>query len=162
MALPAWPDCLKPSRSRDRRRFGWSISRTYPNGGSIRLRSQRKREETPGGAGNPPIVVDWEPVLHRVLEDVRSATPPSTIAARFHNGLVDAIVDVAQTVGQPRVVLTGGCFQNRLLTERATDALVAAGFEVLLHRQTPPNDGCVSLGQIAVAAAKLRGDVPCV
>jgi hydrogenase maturation protein HypF len=46
-----------------------------------------KTEETPGGAGNRPIVVDWEPVLHRVLEDVRSATPPSTIAARFHNGL---------------------------------------------------------------------------
>ena len=123
-----------------------------------------KAETQVGGGADAyaPVILDWEPALHAVIEDVRSATPPATIAARFHNGLVSAIVDIAHAVGQPRVVLTGGCFQNRLLTERATEALVAAGFEVLLHRQTPPNDGCVSLGQVAVAAAKLRGDVSCV
>ena len=61
----------------------------------------------------------------------------------------------AQAVGQPRVALTGGCFQNRLLTERAAERLARAGFEVLLHRQVPPNDGGISLGQVAVAAARL-------
>ena len=54
-----------------------------------------------------------------------------------------------------RVALTGGCFQNRLLTERAAERLERAGFEVLLHRLVPPNDGGISLGQIAVAAARL-------
>ena len=115
-----------------------------------------------------PAVLDWEPLVEAVVEDVRRGVSVSLIAARFHNGLVRAIVDVANHVAsrpsnsRPRVALTGGCFQNRLLTERVTEALVAAGFEVLLHRQTPPNDGCVSLGQVAIAAARLSGDVACV
>jgi hydrogenase maturation protein HypF len=53
------------------------------------------------------------------------------------------------------VALSGGCFQNRLLTELTTRALRERGFEVLLHRQVPPNDGGISLGQVAVAAARL-------
>lgn len=108
------------------------------------------------------MILDWAPMLDALLEDVRHATEASIIAARFHNGLVRAIVDTAQAVGQLRIALTGGCFQNRLLTERAAAALRAEGFDVLLHRLTPPNDGGVSLGQVAVAAARLRGDASCV
>lgn len=102
------------------------------------------------------LVLNWEPLIRAVLDDVAQGIAPSIIAARFHNGLIRAIVEVARTVDQPRVALTGGCFQNRLLTEGACTALTAAGFDVLMHRQTPPNDGCVSLGQVAVAAAQLR------
>jgi hydrogenase maturation protein HypF len=58
-------------------------------------------------------------------------------------------------VGERRVALTGGCFQNRMLVERSADGLGQAGFEVLLHRVVPPNDGGISLGQIAVASARL-------
>jgi hydrogenase maturation protein HypF len=54
------------------------------------------------------------------------------------------------------VALSGGCFQNRLLAERAARALEAAGIPVLLHRLVPPNDGGISLGQVAAAAARLR------
>jgi hydrogenase maturation protein HypF len=78
------------------------------------------------------------------------------IAARFHNALVEAIVAVASSVGVERVALTGGCFQNRLLVERAARRLGAAGFEVLLHREVPPGDGGISLGQVVVAAAALE------
>lgn len=92
-----------------------------------------------------------------VVADLRRGVPQGIIAARFHNALVEAIVAVAQNVGAARVALTGGCFQNRLLTERAADRLQRAGFEVLLHRHVPPNDGGISLGQVAVAAAKLSG-----
>lgn len=103
--------------------------------------------------GSPaPITLDWGPLLEAVIADVREGVPVGTIAGRFHNALVDALVRVAEAVGHPRVALTGGCFQNRLLTERSLAALQAAGFEVLLHRQVPPNDGGISLGQIAVAA----------
>jgi hydrogenase maturation protein HypF len=64
-------------------------------------------------------------------------------------------VEVARRVGCPRVALTGGCFQNKLLTERAAAALRREGFEVLLHREVPPNDGGICLGQAAVAAARI-------
>jgi hydrogenase maturation protein HypF len=61
-------------------------------------------------------------------------------------------------VGERRVALSGGCFQNRILTERTARALEAAGHEVLVHRRVPPNDGGVSLGQAAVAAARAAGE----
>jgi hydrogenase maturation protein HypF len=105
--------------------------------------------------GDSPIVLDWGALVEAVLEELGQGVAPGTIAARFHNALAVAIVDLARAVGQERVALTGGCFQNRLLTERAAQGLEKAGFQVLLHRQAPPNDGCISLGQIAVAAARL-------
>ena len=103
----------------------------------------------------PPLVLDWQPLVAEILADLRRGVPQGIIAARFHNALVEAIVAVAQNVGAARVALTGGCFQNRLLTERASDRLQRAGFEVLLHRQTPPNDGGISVGQVVIAAAQL-------
>ncbi len=103
------------------------------------------------------LTLDWRPLIEAVLADVRRGTPIGTISARFHNGLVHAMIEVARRVGQPRVALTGGCFQNRILTERAAAALARAGFEVLLHRHVPPNDGGISLGQVAVAASVVGG-----
>ncbi len=106
--------------------------------------------------GPSSFVLDWQPLLDALLADLRRGVPQGIMAARFHNALVATIVAVAQAVGQPRVALTGGCFQNRLLVERTADRLVHAGFDLLLHRQVPPNDGGISLGQIAVAAARLQ------
>jgi hydrogenase maturation protein HypF len=103
-----------------------------------------------------PIILDWEPLVRAVIDDMRRKTPVGTISARFHNALIDALVSVAGQIGAERVALTGGCFQNRLLTERAAERLSAAGHRVILHRQVPPNDGGVALGQVAVAAAQLR------
>jgi hydrogenase maturation protein HypF len=108
--------------------------------------------------GRSLLVLDWQPLLEGILADLRRGVSQGIIAARFHNALVDAIVAVAQAVGEPRVALSGGCFQNRLLTERAADRLEQAGFEVLLHRQVPPNDGGISLGQVVVAAARLSAE----
>ena len=115
-------------------------------------------DSLPGAAragARPPLVLDWGPLLEAVLEDVRRGVPRGLISARFHNGLVRAAVNVAAVVGEERVALSGGCFQNRLLTERLAAALEQAGHTVLLHAQVPPNDGGVSLGQIVVAAAQL-------
>jgi hydrogenase maturation protein HypF len=108
------------------------------------------------GEEQSTIVLDWQPLVESVLEDLRREVKPGLISARFHNSLVEAMVAVAENVGEPQVALSGGCFQNRLLTERAVRRLGQAGFEVLLHRQVPPNDGGISLGQVMVAAARLK------
>jgi len=102
-----------------------------------------------------PRILDWRRMIGAVLEDLRRGSPAAVIAARFHNALAEGIVKVAEAVGEERVALAGGCFQNRRLTERAAQRLEEAGFRVLLHRQVPPNDGSISLGQAAVAAARL-------
>jgi hydrogenase maturation protein HypF len=96
-------------------------------------------------------VVDWEPMLRALLDDVRQGVSRERIAAKFHNALAEIIVAVAQRVGEERVVLTGGCFQNKYLTERAVQRLAAEGFRPYWHQRVPPNDGGIALGQ-AVAA----------
>jgi hydrogenase maturation protein HypF len=62
------------------------------------------------------------------------------------------IVAVARRVGEERVVLTGGCFQNKYLTERAIARLREEGFRVYWHQRIPPNDGGIALGQIVAAS----------
>jgi hydrogenase maturation protein HypF len=94
-------------------------------------------------------VVDWAPTLAALLEDRESV---GVAAARFHNALVEAMVQVARRVGEPRVVLTGGCFQNRYLTERAVRRLREEGFRPYWHQRVPPNDGGIALGQVMAAA----------
>jgi hydrogenase maturation protein HypF len=101
-------------------------------------------------------IIDWRPTVEAALADVRAGVGLGVIAARFHNTMVDVIVDIARATGESRVALSGGCFQNRLLTERAVQRLRELGFTVLLHRQVPPNDGGISLGQVATAAARLE------
>jgi len=103
-----------------------------------------------------PLRLDWAPLLDALLADLQRGVERGVLAARFHNALVAMGVAVAQSVGHPQVALSGGCFQNRRLTETLGDRLRAAGFTVLLHRQVPPNDGGVSLGQVMVAAETIR------
>jgi hydrogenase maturation protein HypF len=104
----------------------------------------------------PLIEVDWRPLVAAILDDLQQGTLQAIMAAKFHNALVESMLRVAQSIGEPRIALSGGCFQNRLLTERAIQRLGNAGFKLLLHRQVPPNDGGISLGQVVVAAAKLQ------
>lgn len=106
-------------------------------------------------SSSTPYILDWQSLIEAILYDLSHHVSPATIAARFHNALVDAIVAVALEIGHPRLALSGGVWQNRLLSERAYQQLREKGFEVILHWQVPPNDGGISLGQIAVAASRL-------
>lgn len=95
---------------------------------------------------------NWAPLIEAVRSDAARGVAPALIAARFHNALVEWIVRVARWVGVPQVVLSGGCFQNSYLVERAAAALEARGFSVYTHQRVPPNDGGIALGQAVMAA----------
>jgi len=127
---------------------------------SISIRTEdgrRKTEENLSVRGLPSsVILDWQPLIESILADLSRGIERSMIAAKFHNALVRVIVETAKQIGEENVALSGGCFQNRFLTERAATALTQAGFRVLLHRHVPPNDGCISLGQVVVAAARLE------
>jgi len=100
-------------------------------------------------------MVDWRPMISAVLDDLRRGHRSELVTARFHVGLAEGAVRVAQAAGLPRVVLTGGCFQNRLLLSLVRQGLESAGFTVYSHGLVPPNDGGLSLGQAVVAAHRL-------
>jgi len=98
--------------------------------------------------GKAPLILDWQPVIEGILADLEHGLPIGEISAKFHNSLVEAIVIIARRVGEPKVALTGGCFQNRYLTERAVKRLQQEGFHAYWHQRVPPNDGGIALGQI--------------
>ncbi len=106
-----------------------------------------------------PFEIDLRPAIRALARDRRRGTAREAIAARFHETMAHAIARAcrrARGEGAPReVALTGGCFQNRRLAERAAALLRADGFEVLMHRRVPPNDGGLALGQAAVASHRL-------
>ncbi len=119
-------------------------------------------ELRPDPEGDPPLMVDWEPALDALLNDIRRGTSTTEISLAFHNGLAAAIVEVARRAGAPCVALSGGCFQNARLTEATVAALRRSGFEPLWHQFVPPNDGGLALGQAAWAAwMEEAGEMPC-
>ena len=92
-------------------------------------------------------IIEWKPMMTEMLHEHDS----SVASAKFHNTLAALIVEVAQQVGIPDIVLTGGCFQNRLLLEKTIQSLRSAGFTPYWQQRIPPNDGGIALGQIAAA-----------
>ena len=110
----------------------------------------------PSHSSDTRWMIDWRLMVSAMLDDLRRGCRLERIAARFHVGLANSIIRVAQVAGFPRVVLTGGCFQNRLLLSLVRQQLEAAGFTVYGHALVPPNDGGLSLGQTVVAAHQLK------
>jgi hydrogenase maturation protein HypF len=106
----------------------------------------------PSHSSDTTWLIGWQSMISAILGDLRRGISPDKIAARFHIGLAVATVRVAQAAGLPRIVLTGGCFQNRLLLRLVRRYLEEAGFTVYCHTLVPPNDGGLSLGQAVVAA----------
>ncbi len=98
-------------------------------------------------------LLDWEPMLREILREKRAGVAPGSIAEKFHRTLVAMIVAVAHRVGEKRVVLSGGCFQNKILCEWTVARLRHEGFTAIWHQRVPPNDGGLALGQAVAAAA---------
>jgi hydrogenase maturation protein HypF len=116
-------------------------------------RGERGRYEMPLRGGE----LDPVPALAALLDDLADEVPPALVAARFHETVAVATAaaceELARGQGLDTVVLSGGVFQNRLLLERTISLLDTAGLRVLVPERLPPNDGGVSFGQAAVAAA---------
>ena len=105
--------------------------------------------------------MDARPVLLDALADIRSGVGAGVVSARFHNGLAAATAAACARLAADRglgtVALGGGVFQNRVLLERTAERLERAGLRVLVPTALPPNDGGISYGQAAVAAARSAG-----
>ena len=122
-------------------RADFECSRSYPF------------EIRPATTGDVPgaLVFDWAPMILELISDLDRETPVPEVAAKFHNTLAEVVVGMARRAGQERVVITGGCFQNKYLTEQSVRRLERAGFRPYWHQRIPPNDGGIALGQVVAA-----------
>lgn len=109
------------------------------------------------------LVIDTRPMITGASVDATRGRSPSLIARRFHSALAQIVESVCRRLrdrtGIDAVVLTGGVFLNVILTEASEERLARLGFRVFRHHVVPPGDGGISLGQLAVAAA--RSHTPC-
>jgi len=100
-------------------------------------------------------VINIKLLMKAIVDDLKKDEKPSTISAKFHNTISDVSVQACQIIkietGIKHVALSGGVWQNKFLTSRTLDKLRQFGFVPLIHRILPPNDSCISLGQVMVA-----------
>jgi hydrogenase maturation protein HypF len=98
-------------------------------------------------------VIDWREMIRGIVEDLRKGVPRGYIGRKFHNTLVRVIEVVVKELsnfsGIRNVVLSGGVFQNSIILDKTLEVLESEGFNVFVHKKVPPNDGGISLGQIA-------------
>lgn len=111
--------------------------------------------------------VQCEPLLElnsaslwpQLLNDLQKGDPITLISTRFHAGFINAIVSVIDQLRQSyeftHVALSGGCFQNEILLLGVSNALKKRNINCLTHFNVPANDGGISLGQGAIAAARI-------
>jgi hydrogenase maturation protein HypF len=106
----------------------------------------------------PDGALDPVPVLRAIVEQMRSGTDPAALALGFHQAVAEAVtarvVAVRAGGGPNMVALTGGVFQNAVLTRLLRSRLDEVGFGVLTHRLVPPNDGGIALGQAMIAGRR--------
>ncbi len=110
------------------------------------------------------LIFDPAALTRGIVADLQAGVAAGVISNRFHTTLAWMVAEVCALLrnasGLERVALSGGVFQNRLLTETLVPLLRRAGFSVLCHRLVPPNDGGLALGQAVIAGAHLRRLAP--
>ena len=103
------------------------------------------------------IVIDWRPMIAEIIADLKMEITVNLISAKFHNAMAEIIVSIAKSINERKVVLSGGCFQNKYLVEKTIARLNETGFQPYWHQRVPPNDGGIALGQIMAEIFPNRG-----
>jgi hydrogenase maturation protein HypF len=144
---------------------GFTRSVTFEGQAAMWLEGMADKKET----GEYPVQIFQEgktliancaALILNIAQDIVTGTAAEVASARFHNSVArmvaQAVARLAEQTGMSVVGLTGGCFQNKMLTERTKALLDAQGFKTLLHETVPPNDGGIALGQAVAARARLQ------
>ena len=107
-----------------------------------------------------PYRVNTASTIRAIVADLTANRSKSAIATAFHQTIIEVFVAMAEKMrkatGLTRVVLSGGCFQNKILLEGGIDRLTKEGFDVFSHGLIPTNDGGISLGQAVIAASMIN------
>ena len=103
---------------------------------------------------NGEYTINWDNIINGILNETAAGISKEQIALKFHNTLIIIISEVSRLSQCEKIVLTGGCFQNKLLLEKAIERLTKENYNVYWHQRIPPNDGGISLGQIKFASYK--------
>lgn len=102
-------------------------------------------------ATNLPIIIDWREIIKAIAIDINEQVSIAEISTKFHNTLRKIIVAVAKQIDCQQIVLTGGCWQNKYLIEKAIASLRQENLIPYWHHQIPCNDGGIAVGQIMAA-----------
>ena len=104
--------------------------------------------------------VSFMPAIKEIVEDKLAGISTGRISAKFHNTLVELIIQLSKQIraesGLNRIVLGGGTFQNRYLSENVLNKLAKERFQVYLSRRIPVNDQGIAAGQLAIGASRRR------
>lgn len=141
--------------------IGFCQTATYEGQAAIEMEAVVDPNET--GFYPLPLtegIIDPGGLLAALLQDYRAGISIPCLAARFHNSLtrlaLDACLSLRSLHGCQTVALSGGVWQNRVLLTKTRRELSQAGFRVLIHRQFPPNDGGVAIGQVMAAIHQIN------
>jgi len=116
------------------------------------IKIKSKNPANDGKESENKYVIDWEPMVKEILKEKnKKKVSVELISVKFHNTLAEMILAMAKKIGEQRIVLSGGCFQNKYLIEKTINLLQKKGFRVYWHQRVPTNDGGISLGQIKYA-----------
>jgi hydrogenase maturation protein HypF len=107
-------------------------------------------------SGNDVLLIETQPLFRAIAQDLTNDIPPATMSRRFHDGIASILTEVttqiARRTGLNRVCLSGGVFNNAILSQRLSSSLTGVGMSVFAQTQIPAGDGGLSLGQLIIAA----------
>jgi hydrogenase maturation protein HypF len=133
---------------------------TFEAEAPMRLENIAAKNESRNYSYKLSRIIDFSKMFTEIIQDLKREVEPEKISAKFHNTISETIINgvkkISKNTGLKKVILSGGTFQNRYLSERTENKLVDFGFQVFTNNLVPCNDGGISLGQLAIAA-KRRG-----